>query len=521
MHELFAPQGSNPLTTVKVGNPRCTKVEFDRTVRSNVLVIEGDLTQSRVQIPKEDRASPSLQLNHSLLIVQILIPSSGQFLLELNVSHSQQTKMRLSAATFVSRADVVDAKGMAHAKIPLVIPRNCWVQIVFHVGGIFSHLFHLPHVKWIDSVLLAGSCRIRKILTCAEEATAIETKPPGMLLFAVPAYGPPVWQTAVEQKQEATAKPPAMEAKANVPVKPNEVSARTVTRESRPGARTSVELSSCASPSEAQTARLPQLSAEPSLASSSENSTAPSLSVPSSATVVASSPLRMKFLRGEDGSVTFSAKNPEAEAAAERQRTDMLERLRIEAEVVRAREEQEARRREQKAIEDQQGYYLRLVDDDAVGTGGALSSRRPTNTGSAVSTKTKSPPPLTMARPGNRPDQPPADEVLGSWDDDVPQPAQLVTSPTTTAAKSGGISNRPPRRVLSVRSKEVVPAPPKAPQPLPSMLMLSIRQAPDVVHPADDYDPERYRKDEPDVGYGCGFMEVLHGDEDDDEYLDE
>lgn len=516
MHELFAPQGSNPLTTVKVGNPRCTKVEFDRTVRSNVLVIEGDLTQSRVQIPKEDRAAPSLQLNHSLLIVQILIPSSGQFLLELNVSHSQQTKMRLSAATFVSRADVVDAKGMAHAKIPLVIPRNCWVQIVFHVGGIFSHLFHLPHVKWIDSVLLAGSCRIRKILTCAEEATAIETKPPGMLLFAVPAYGPPVWQTAVDQKQ-SDLPPPSAEKLSPPPSKANEVSARTVVRETKQNhQRTSVEMSNNTFPLEAQTARLPQ-SVEPSLTSSAESTSPPSLSVPSSATPVVSSPLRMKFLRGEDGSVTFTAKNPEAEAAAERQRVDMLERLRIEAEIVRAREEQETRRREKKALEDQQGYYLRLVDDENPGTG-ALSGRRTTNTGSAVTGKNKSPPPLTIQRNGaSRPDQ---DEVLGSWDDEVPAPAQLVTSPTTGKSAATG---RVPRRVLSVRSKEEKRTPlPKVTQQMPSMLMLSIRQAPDIVHPADDYDPENFRKDEPDVGYGCGFMEVLHGDEDeDDEYLDE
>ena len=135
MHELFVPQGANPLSNVKMGNPRCTKVEFDRTVRSNVLVIEGDLTQSRVQIPREDRPMSTLQLNHTLLVVQLMIPSSGQFMLELNVSSSPALRMRLSAATFINRADVVDAKGMAHAKIPLVIPRNCWVQIVFHVGG--------------------------------------------------------------------------------------------------------------------------------------------------------------------------------------------------------------------------------------------------------------------------------------------------------------------------------------------------------------------------------------------------
>ena len=194
-YELFCPQGSNPLGAVKIHNPRCAKVEFDRSVRSNILVLDGDIQQSRLQIPREDRPLSSLQLSFTLLCLQIYVPASGQCSIEATVSHNSMVRMKLSASTFVTKADMVDARGTPHIKLPLAVPRNVWVQVVLHLPGIVSHLFGLPAVKWLDAVVVAGSVRIRKLFSCHDEATALD-KPGGVLLFTVPAFSPPVWQSA-------------------------------------------------------------------------------------------------------------------------------------------------------------------------------------------------------------------------------------------------------------------------------------------------------------------------------------
>lgn len=616
MQELFSPQGSNPLANIKISNPRCGKVEFDRTVRSNVMVIEGDLTQSRVQIPKEDRPMSSLQLNHSLVVLQIMIPSSGQFLLELNVSNSPMTRMRLSAATFISRADVVDAKGMAHAKIPLVIPRNCWVQIVFHVGGIFTHLFRLPSVKWIDSVVLAGSCKVRKVMTCADEASAIESKPGGMLLFAVPAYGPPVWQTAggvpavpppqihrsVEEAQppaDSNGIPPASPtaesaSSARSPASVTAAGRARVGHKSPPprpqqpevSSRTMLTVTSLnkgTSPLPAQRGQL-DLMTDAQVSTPTSTTSDPSGGTPSKSSAgaaTASSPMRMRFLKGDDGSISFTASNPEQEAnelEERRRQLDIIERLRREAEALRVREDIDKQRRDYEEQE-QRDQYVRIVDapeapplvsgrrqtlstsnnsgmSGGAGVGGGdngTAARRTTTTGQSLS-----------MRPNGRLGTPPDgvardfgdDGGFGSWDDDseqtlfssmlagggvgnnvvqmfnaggkpivVPKRAEDAAALSQAAIlKSTRATASTKPRVATIRNptgSPVVARRKKASLP-PSMMLLSLRPAQvGDAHPADDYDPDHYRKLEPDVGYGCGYMDVLHGTEEEDEEYEE
>lgn len=589
------------------------------------MVIEGDLTQSRVQIPKEDRPVSSLQLNHSLVVLQIMIPSSGQFLLELNVSNSPVTRMRLSAATFISRADVVDAKGMAHAKIPLVIPRNCWVQIVFHVGGIFTHLFRLPAVKWIDSVVLAGSCKVRKVMTCADEATAIESKPGGMLLFAVPAYGPPVWQTAggappVPQPQilrsdmdesEAVDMPSGAHGDVdNTPAVPSSPTAESASSARSPALRatgrgapvrksppprpqpevsTRTLLTVTSLNKQQQQMVQPRGPASDAARTDSPGAGNQDVTPPSSTSGTPSappsngdaSPLRMRFCKGEDGRISFTASNPEQEASdlEERKRQlDIIERLRQEAEALRVREESDRQRRE-RAEEGQQEQYVRIVDMPDQATP-LVSGRRTTLTTSNVDTagNRRAPAnvpgalyrtPLSGAINGSTPPamQPAGlggdgDDGLGCWDDEgdqtifssmlaggmgnnvvqvlnaagkpivvpkKPEDAAALTQASVLKSTRAAMATTAPKkpRVSTIRNPNggspVVPRRKKASLP-PSMMLLSLRpQQSGDAHPADDYDPEVYRRVEPDVGYGCGFMDVLHGndEEEEEEYEEE
>ena len=646
MHELFSPQGSNPLATVKLTNPRCGKIEFERAVRSNVLTIEGDLTQSRIQVPREDRPLSSLQLHHSLLVLQLLIPSSGQFLMELTVSHSPTIRMRLSAATFIARADVVDAKGMAHAKIPLVIPRNSWVQIVFNIGGIFTHLFNLPAVRWIDSVVLAGSCKIRRMLSSADEVSAIESKPPGMLLFAVPAYGPPVWQTAVAREEvkqrhhalpplsqqqsgdelvassseEVSAAPPSSTDGAHTQQNPQqqpgskkqqqpEISTRALMAKEQHQQQSSYELAAASFAAKSpQINSVANTTAGTSTANGGTEFTAYIANGGASGGVV-NSPLKMKFVRADDGSVQFSAKDPVAEAKAEEQRIaaqKMAEKLKIEIE--KSKLDAERRRAEREKVE-QDSDYVRLVDDIAScggsggnGVAGPVSGRRVAslppasrtaqqdiagadgNAGSSAAPRragplasvNRTPTAQSLALSAGFDDG--ANGGVGAWGESdglggpfvlaakgagniftaqrtsiVGGPVQqkssrnsvvssgqgaLPSSPAASSQQNGGTSAQrggggggqllAGASSQSTASKRVVLAADKSrrqPQRVPSdvlnstisLLSTVVQRGPTDVHPADTYDPdERARSYEPEVGYGCGCLDIIH-----DERLDE
>jgi hypothetical protein len=292
----------------------------------------------------------------------------------------------------------------------------------------------------------------------------------------------------------------------------------------------------------------------------------------------AASPMRMRFLKGDDGSISFTASNPEQEASEleeRRRQLDIIERLRREAEALRVREDIDRQRRDYEEQE-QRDQYVRIVDAPEAppvvsgrrqtlttsnGNGGAgeLGARR-TTVGQSMS-----------MRPMGRLGTPPSggnvgdlgdDGGFGSWDDEgdqtlfssmlagggvgnnvvqmfnaggkpivVPKRAEDAAAlsqaailrstrsiTSTTAAKKPRVSTiRNPNGgspVVARRKKASLP---------PSMMLLSLRPAQlGDAHPADDYDPDHYRKTEPDVGYGCGYMEILHGnDEEDEEYEEE
>lgn len=362
MNELFVPHGSNPLQNVKVGNARCCRIEFDRTVRGNILVLDGDLTQSRIQIPKEDRPVSSLQLSHPLLVLQLFVPSSGQFLVEVTTSSSPMTRMKLSAGTFISKADVGDVKGMAHCKVPLAIPRNTWVQVVFHISGIFSQLFNLPSVRWIDTIVVAGSCKLRKLACCSDEELAISSRPSGMLLFAVPAYGPPVWATSVRETKGGGGSVDD-EAEANAAVASTSRSPR-----SAPPLTRNPAAGDAATPPP-----LPSAFMRPNARGAGGDDagqTARSVAFTTSAAVPsATSPLKMKFSLGPDGKVSFTASNPEVERA----KREEEEQARREAEArERALQEHEAflvRRQQLQRELEEECSYVRLVEPNAGSNG--------------------------------------------------------------------------------------------------------------------------------------------------------
>lgn len=191
------------LKLAKVVNPKGCSIEQDKSLRECVLVMKGDPSQTRIQLPREDRPSSSLQLRHSLVTLQVNLNVVDHFGMELTLSQSPTVRMKLIIGTFIREATHDQSlNGICTAHLPLIIPRNRWVQVLFHVSGIIDYLFGMPPIKSIDTVALIGTARIGKLMTSSDEQICIDATPEGMALFAVPAYAPPIWSTAMKTENE-------------------------------------------------------------------------------------------------------------------------------------------------------------------------------------------------------------------------------------------------------------------------------------------------------------------------------
>lgn len=198
LHPIVTPSPEF-LKLAKVLNPKGCSIEQDKSLRENILVMKGDPTQTRVQLPREDRPSSSLQLRHSLVTLQVNLNAIDHFGIELTLSQSAVVRMKLVIGTYIREARHDQSiNGMCTAHLPLIIPRNRWVQVVFHISGIVDYLFGMPPIKSIDTIALTGTARVSRLMTSSDEQTCIDATPEGMALFAVPAYAPPIWITAAK-----------------------------------------------------------------------------------------------------------------------------------------------------------------------------------------------------------------------------------------------------------------------------------------------------------------------------------
>ncbi|CAJ1987448.1 hypothetical protein conserved [Leishmania donovani] len=195
--QLVVEANSELLAHAKVANPRGCSIHVDKHIQKPVLIMKGTPSQTRVQVPREDRPLSSLRLHNSLLAAQICLNSTDHFAVEIVVSQYtvKRTKLIIGTNVAAARYDKTDDE-LTTAYLPLIIPRNKWVQVVFHVAGIVHTVFNLPCITCIDAITLTGTGKISCVFTSSDEQSCIAATPEGMALFAVPAYVPPIWKTA-------------------------------------------------------------------------------------------------------------------------------------------------------------------------------------------------------------------------------------------------------------------------------------------------------------------------------------
>lgn len=202
---------SKLLASAKVMNSQGCSLDVDRHIQKPVLVLKGTVTETSVRLPREDRPLSSLRLHASLVVAQLCLDVLNHFALEIVVAQSGARRTKLVIGTHVKVARYEDnVEDLTVAYLPLIIPRNKWVQVVFHIAGIVQSVFNLPQCKCIDTITVAGSGKLCSLSTSSDEQACIDATPESMALFAVPAYAPPIWKSA-EANAEDVASLPALE----------------------------------------------------------------------------------------------------------------------------------------------------------------------------------------------------------------------------------------------------------------------------------------------------------------------
>jgi hypothetical protein len=157
--EVFTPQGSKPLP-FKATRLKSVRREYDKAIRGTVVTIEGGTVHSKIQLPRDDKAS--LQLTHPYLVLQLYAPSCQPLYLEFGVTDVESGgKWKLIFSSNIKEI----SRSARHVKLPLNgIVRDKWLNLCFHIPQLIYENFQQLTLKTTDSIIVSP-CRIRKIFT--------------------------------------------------------------------------------------------------------------------------------------------------------------------------------------------------------------------------------------------------------------------------------------------------------------------------------------------------------------------
>ena len=122
--ELFTSQGA--LTDAGLSHPRHVRREYSSSLRTTVLVLEGDL--NRLSLPRVGKTT-GLHNCDPIIALQVHAPM-GLTCLEVTMStHVHMGQMERKKVTFSSSRFHPSVMG-AHAKLPLALPSSdTWIMI--------------------------------------------------------------------------------------------------------------------------------------------------------------------------------------------------------------------------------------------------------------------------------------------------------------------------------------------------------------------------------------------------------
>ncbi|KAJ8578626.1 hypothetical protein ON010_g576 [Phytophthora cinnamomi] len=163
--ELLSAQGKAPAAAWKLQG-KISKT-FDKGIRGNAFQLDGG-SETKMQLPKT--ASSSLGLAQRFVVIQLLVPFTRSFSVEICFSDFQKVRRRFVVASAFRET----ARTALHAQLPLNaadVPRDQWMNLVFDLQTLSEVHFPDTGYRSMESVCIGGSCRLKRIFTMKDAPT--------------------------------------------------------------------------------------------------------------------------------------------------------------------------------------------------------------------------------------------------------------------------------------------------------------------------------------------------------------
>ncbi|GMF33105.1 unnamed protein product [Phytophthora fragariaefolia] len=157
--ELLSAQGKAPAAAWKLQG-KISKT-FDKGIRGNAFQLDGS-SETKMQLPKA--ASSSLGLAQRFVVIQLLVPFTRSFSVEICFSDFQKVRRRFVVASAFRET----ARTTLHVQLPLNaadVPRDQWMNLVFDLQTLSEVHFPDTGYRSMESICIGGSCRLKRIFT--------------------------------------------------------------------------------------------------------------------------------------------------------------------------------------------------------------------------------------------------------------------------------------------------------------------------------------------------------------------
>ncbi|XP_024916039.1 protein CFAP20DC isoform X2 [Cynoglossus semilaevis] len=157
--EIFSAQGKDPVAQWKLsGGPSAIQKEYNKEVKGFVYCLKGSSQTVKMQMPENRKMS--LGLHQRFLVLQVNIPQTKDFSLELVITDLEHLKRRLHLSTVHKELTAT----LLHARVPFVgLKRECWSTLCIDLVSISTGLF--KGFSSLDGITVFASCEIRRIFT--------------------------------------------------------------------------------------------------------------------------------------------------------------------------------------------------------------------------------------------------------------------------------------------------------------------------------------------------------------------
>ncbi|KAF1773807.1 Uncharacterized protein GQ600_18020 [Phytophthora cactorum] len=160
--ELLSAQGNAPAAAWKLQG-KISKT-FDKGIKGNAFSLDGN-AETKMQLPKT--ASSALGLAQRFVILQLLVPFTRSFSVEICFSDFQKVRRRFVVASAFRDT----ARTTLHVQLPLNVPRDQWMNLVFDLHTLSEVHFPGSGYRSMESLCISGSCRLKRIFTMKDAPT--------------------------------------------------------------------------------------------------------------------------------------------------------------------------------------------------------------------------------------------------------------------------------------------------------------------------------------------------------------